>query len=415
MKPPRRRPPLITLGLMLGAVALGIFFTRNPTPTAPTAAVATATETAALAPTPTEAPAAVNPPATTPARREIALPAPDPAVYAVIGTLLADLKKGPIERSLLLARLKALKASIHALPPDVAAATLIAWLDSGADAPTHLSFVVGAEGVMDETPTFRTHLLDLLGQTDPVASLGYSQDLLAAKPGPEEYALALRNLAWLNPDGAQTDLIRQSFLSLLNDPALSAHPTPGYLESFDVAVAVANADLVRALLANQAGQLGNDVLSRATFIALDRMMLRNPEAILAAFASDPRFLADQPNWRASLLARLDPSNPAHVEQLRNYLLKTPHADAELSYFASIYPLANFFEGNRLVTDWETVNQAQTIPERDAAARKLMEGLLADPSLKAVAPSIETILQRVSPPTATPPSNAPPAVGLMPAL
>ena len=126
MQPPRRRP-LITLGLMLGAVALGIFFARNPTPSSPTAAVATATETATFAPKPAESPAAVNPSAVTPtpARREIALPPPDPAVYAVIGTLLADLKKGPIERSHLLARLKALKASIHALPPDVAAATLI--------------------------------------------------------------------------------------------------------------------------------------------------------------------------------------------------------------------------------------------------------------------------------------------------
>ena len=228
-------------------------------------------------------------------------------------------------------------------------------------------------------------------------------------------ALSLRNLAWLNPDGSQTALIRQSFLALLTDPALSAQPTPGYLESFDVAVAVANADLVRALLANQSTQLGNDVLSRTTFIALDRIMLRTPDAILDAFAADPRFLADQPNWRASLLARLDPSNPEHVEQLRNYLLKTPHAETELGYFASIYPLANFFEGNRLVTDWETVNQAQTIPERDAAARKLMEGLLAEPGFKGVAPSIETILQRVSPPTATPPASAAPPVGLMPSL
>ena len=410
MKPPRRRLPFITLGLILGALALGLFFARTSNGTAPIAPIATATETASVAPATADSPAAVNPPAPTSAQREIALPPADPAVYAVIGKLLADLQKGPIERTALLARLKALKASIHALPPDVAAATLIAWLDAGVDAPTLLGFKVGAEGVMDEAPTFRTNLLDLLGQTDPVASLAYSQDLLAAKPGPEEYALALRNLAWLNPDGAQTDLIRQSFLSLLTDPELSAHPTAGYLESFDVAVSVANADLVRALLANQSTQLGNDVLSRTTFIALDRIMLRTPDAILDAFAADPRFLADQPNWRASLLARLDPSDPAQVEQLRNYLLNTPHADTELGYFADIYPLANFFEGNRLVTDWETVNLAQTVQERDAAARKLMEGLQANPDFKAVGPSIETILQRLNPPP-NPGAIPPPTVAL----
>ena len=410
MKPQRRLLPRITLGLMLAGAALFFCWPRPASPPAATVAIRPATEVTTFAPLPPVPAATPPPPAAAVGHREIALPAPDPVVHAALGALLADLKKGPIERTQLLARLKALKASIHALPPDVAAATLISWLDTGSDAATQLGFKVGAEGVMDENPTFRTCLLDLLGQTDPVACLAYSQDLLAAKPGPEEYALALRNLAWLNPDGAQTGLIRQAFLALLNDPALAEHPSAGYLESFDVAVAVANADLVRALLAHQSPLRDNDVLSRTTFIALDRIMLRTPDAILEAFAADPQFLADQPNWRASLLARLDPTNPTQVEQLRNYLLNTPHADTELGYFASIYPLANFFEGNRLVTDWETVNLAQTVPERDAAARKLMEGLLADPTYNGVLPTIETILQRLNPPV-TPSAPPPPAVAL----
>jgi hypothetical protein len=413
MNSPRRPRSLLILGLVLAGVALGIFYARTSLDTLTSAPLVTASGHVSVTPPANEKPDAA--PAAPQAvsvsdKREIALPPPDPAVHAAFGSLLADLKQGPIERNTLLARLKALKASIHALPPDVAAATLIAWLDAATDAPTLLGFKVGAEGVMDENPTFRTCLLDLLGQTDPGASLPYSQDLLAAKPGPEEYALALRNIAWLNPDGAQTALLRQAFLSLLNDPALSTQPSPGYLESFDVAVAVANADLVRALLDHQTPLRGNEALSRTTFIALDRIMLRTPEAILEAFAADPRFLADQPNWRASLLARLDPSNPAHVEQLRHYLLKTPHAETELSYFASIYPLANFFEGNRLVTDWETVNAAQTIQERDATARGLMENWLADPALRGVAPSIETIRLRLSPP-ASPSAPPPSAVAL----
>ncbi len=399
MLTPRRRRLVYLTGFILTAAVLGLVWPRQ-TSTAPTSSASTGQNPSVgvpslSSPRPAEQPAAAS---SAPAENaDLPAPALDPTVHAALGAFLAELKSGRLDRATVLARLKALKAAIHALPPDVAAATLIAWLDAAQDAATGLSFQVGPEGVMSETPTFRTALLDWLGQTDPSASLEYSRDLLAANPRAEEYALALRNIAWLNPDGEQTSTLRQGFLQLLNNPELTANPSPGYLESFDIAVAVADAGLVRDLLAYQGARTGNDYLSRATFIALDRIMLRSPEVILDVFAANPAFLSDQPNWRASLLARLDPSDPKHVEQLNNYLLKTPHTEAELNYFSSIYPLANFFEGNRLVTDWETVNQKQTIPERDASASKLVTSLVADPAYKKVADSLNKILKRLGPP------------------
>ena len=237
MKTSHRLRSTLILSLMIGLGAMVFFLTRSNPAADLRPSLRTSAATHALA-TPA-APSASTADKTAPTKpapastREIALPPPDPAVHAALGALLTDLKVGPIERTTLLARLKALKASIHALPPDVAAATLIAWLDASTDAPTRLGFVVGAEGVMAEIPSFRTCLLDLLGQTDPVASLAYSQDLLAAKPDAEEYALALRNIAWLNPDGSQHALLRQAFLNLLTDPLHAEHPSPGYLEAFD--------------------------------------------------------------------------------------------------------------------------------------------------------------------------------------
>lgn len=91
----------------------------------------------------------------------------------------------------------------------MAAEALIAELQTGRDLETGLQFVVGAEGVLDEAPSYRSALLDLLGQTDPEAALHFSQSILENTQSPDEYALALRNVAWmsLGPDGMQATLL----------------------------------------------------------------------------------------------------------------------------------------------------------------------------------------------------------------
>ena len=74
-------------------------------------------------------------------------------------------------------------------------AAIRAFLDSKIDAPTGQGFKVGQHGFLAEAPTLRTWLLDYLGQIDPAAAAEYARVILSTSDLPDEWALALRNLA----------------------------------------------------------------------------------------------------------------------------------------------------------------------------------------------------------------------------
>ena len=59
-----------------------------------------------------------------------------------------------------------------------ASAAIRKFLDSKADASMGLGFKIGAHGVLTETPTLRTYLLDYLGQIDPAAAADYARVIL---------------------------------------------------------------------------------------------------------------------------------------------------------------------------------------------------------------------------------------------
>jgi hypothetical protein len=274
------------------------------------------------------------------------LPPPNAALLTRLKEFHARLLTG-ISRDEVLAALKQLKQHVHDLSPETAAATLIALLQSGENAPTGLAFVVGDEGVLAESPTYRVALLDFLGQTDPDATIAYSRTLLAETAQPDEYALGLRNLAWLNHEGRLNGEIGTYFAAMLDRDEWCAHPSAGYLEAFDIAASVGGANMIAELasvlrLTAPNGEVIQSAANRAAFIALDRIMLREPNTIAGIYTADSTFLDFAPNHRASLLARLDPNSPQQGEALRAYLRSTPANSQELSYFASLFPNGNFF-------------------------------------------------------------------------
>ena len=299
-----------------------------------------------------------------------------------------------------LAALQDLKKQVHDLPPDVAAATLVALLRSGEDAPTGLGFVVGDEGVLAESPRYRVALLDLLGQTDPDTAVAYSRSILAETTQPDEYALALRNLAWLDHEGTLTAEVSSRFSAMLDRTDWLAAPTTGYLEAFDIAVAVGGNAMISELssvlrLTTHDPAVDRAKIDRAAFIALDRIMQREPDSIAALFTADPTFLDFAPNHRASLLSRLDPASPSGQKTLRTYLQSIPPAGEELAYFIKIFPNPNSFEGNRLVTSWETSSTPTTsITRRDQAALAFVETLLTESTYVDLAPPLQTLRTRL---------------------
>ncbi len=85
----------------------------------------------------------------------------------------------------------------------------------------------------------------------------------------------------------------------------------------------------------------NPSAARAAFMSLDRMTLRDPSLLSAAFGSDPAWMDFAPKPRASLMSRLDITDPGQQVLFLQYLSKTSHGPGEMDYFAEIFPNGNF--------------------------------------------------------------------------
>jgi hypothetical protein len=292
--------------------------------------------------------------------------------------------------------LAALQSIVHEMPPDIAAEVIIAELRTGDNAPTDLEFVVGSEGVMAETPTYRTALLDLLGQTDPAQSADYARELMTATVDPDEYSLALRNLAWANA-GEQLDAeLQERFAAMLGRQDWRRSPSTGYLEAFDVAVATTSIGQVARLLEfpPDPGYPSEDKVGRAAFVALDRIMQRAPGKVVEAFRQDPGLLAEAPVHRASIMSRLDVRQADQSALLRDYLRRQDHGAGELAYFADIFPNGNHFAGYRLVTPWQRGPSMSQVEELDRATLATTTAWVADPQFAAVKQTLSSVVERL---------------------
>jgi hypothetical protein len=291
------------------------------------------------------------------------------------------------------AALRRAKKVVHAASPDEAAGAIIELLESGLDAGTGLAFVVGPEGVMEESPTWRTALLDFLGQTDPTQFIAYSRVLMATTASSDEYALSLRNLGWGNVNGRFDGEIRDHFAAMLNRSAWYEQPTVGYLEAFDLAVESGAVNELASVL-RAPGAEGELAVSRAAFVALDRLMLRSPEMLVDKFLTDPGFLSSTPLHRASLLARLDVREPEQSELLSTYLQRGDHASGELEYFADLFPNGNCFTSHRLVTAPEASGSIADMTELDRATLEALREWSVKPEFAARRGELSAVIERL---------------------
>lgn len=290
-----------------------------------------------------------------------------------------------------------LRDAVHASDPSDAAQFFLQFLAGGQDQPTGLGFSVGPEGLLFEAPTLRTTALDLLGQTDPRQSLEMARQILATTNSQEEYALALRNLAWANPNRARDPEIAGWFSKMLDREDWLANPGAGFLEAFDVGVEVSALEDVASVLAiqDETGDRVTGPLDRAAFMALDRIMLRDPNRVLDKLREDPSFLEWAPEHRASIFSRLDVREARQRDALKNYLLNSTHAPGELEYFAEVFPNGNFFVGPRLVTGNERVGGVEVMAEIDRSTLRLISEWKASPEFTSRLPVLETIATRLN--------------------
>jgi hypothetical protein len=265
--------------------------------------------------------------------------------------------------------LEELREGIRNADPHHAALAISTFLKTGRDASTKLPFVVGSEGVMTTAPTLRTALLDLLGSSAPAAALELSREVMDAKGSPDEYAIALRNLAWNDLDGDLKNELSSRFNDMLEKKDWLADPSAGFLEALDAAVKLADLPTLSTLARIHSGTASDNPLARATFIALDRMVLGSPALLVQANTVDPGLASLTPTLRASLFSRLDVTDPAQRDVFSGYLAAPNHGPTETDYFTSIFPNGNFLQGHWLITSGEP---GQSIESRLAADRAVLK-------------------------------------------
>ena len=156
---------------------------------------------------------------------------------------------------------------------------------------------------------------------------------------PDEWAVALRNLASgdSSPDGRA--LLEQKTIAMLQYQPWQQNPSVGYLEAFDVAVYLGGTDLLPTL--SDLVRQQDPALSHASYLALDRLVINNPAAVLGALEAAPDLMQGREATRADYFARADVRDPQQRQVLETYLLNPSLSASELQTFAGIYPNANF--------------------------------------------------------------------------
>jgi hypothetical protein len=291
--------------------------------------------------------------------------------------------------------LDALRAGLFQGDQEASARAVGAFLHTNRDAPTGMGFAVGPDGVLSAVPTLRAALLNWHPTLDPLVSLEVAREILKTTDSADEYAVALRNLAWNDLGGDLQPELSAAFQNLLGRRDWREKPTAGYLESFDIAVQLGDAATFLRLADFVVPDVNDLDLVRAASMSMDRMILRDPAHLTIAWNSNPQWMGQAPMQRASLLSRLDITREDHSALLLDYLSSNRMAPEEREYFEALYPNGNHLYGHRLVTTHE---KSPTIDERAAMDREILQKIdqLSEQAPASAAESLRKIRERLSP-------------------
>ena len=324
------------------------------------------------------------------------LHAPDPALKAELQELKSRLAQKP-DRETVLRLLREFMQKAFASNPDAAAAALLEFLRTGEDLSTSLGFVVGEAG-LDEWPTLRAFLMDLLGKIDPEMASRYALDtVIPVKSSTVEYAVSLQIL-W-NHGGAEkpTPELTQAWLGLLKKADWSARPDPAWLESLDFASRIPEA--TPEFLKASTDWLGRPKeasgKAEAAEIVLERMMIRHPGETLNALLENTQWMNEGrgPAVRASLFARADVTDPRQVLSLKSYLQNLQPDGKEADSFYEAFPCHNYGVAPGL-SGQPDIPGAGDIQNMLHADLVLLQGWKNDPSMVVHRPWFDQAIDKI---------------------
>ena len=271
--------------------------------------------------------------------------APASPTASPIEKLLALLEAGTATE----ADLDALKRALLAADPALATAAIRDFLATGRDARTGLDFTLRPGGELT-APTLRVLLMDVLGRIakrdGSTAAAQLARATLEKKDSADEWAIALRNVAWAEP--ATTAYLAAKAREMLAYAPWRAAPTGGMLEAFDVIVFTKDASLTAELADAQNDP--NAQLRHAAEVALDRLAAASPLGVMNYLNANPATLAERPMLRADYFAKADLAAPGQKTALEFYLGRPDIADAEKTKLLKALAAPAAFVSENLLTE-----------------------------------------------------------------
>ena len=288
--------------------------------------------------------------------------------------------------------LEALRAAIAAMDPKVAIAAIREFLKAGEDAKTGLRFQVGEGGVLTQAPSFRTFLMDQLGSLSQEAKTAdaaeVAKETLSATASADEWAVAMRNLAWADPAGSKPYLA-QKVREMLANAAWQQNPSGGYLEAFDVAAYAGDASLTPALASLAATP---SPLRQAAQVALERLSATAPAQMSEYLNQNPTVLSDLPMLRADYMGNVDLADPAQDAQAQAYLARPDVSDAEKIKFLNRLAMPAAFVSDTLLTPPQA---AIPLVEHAAVVNSAATSWLASGSFPTLTAPLQSLIQRTA--------------------
>jgi hypothetical protein len=320
---------------------------------------------------------------------EAASPSNAPAIRS---TNLIDRLKSASDAATAGRWLMEFRRELAGMQPKEASLFIQQLLLSKKDASTRLGFKVGNSGWLAEAPTARVFLLDELGRIDPQAAAEFAKTLLASMDSPDEWAVALRNLARGDATPEGRAMLAAKTQQMLEYAPWQQNPSVGYLEAFDAAVYLGGTTLLPTI-SNLVRREDNAAVTHAAFLALDRLVINDANATLTALAASPELMQGRELTRADYFARADVRDPQQRRIVEEYLLSPNNNAAELRQFTGIFPNANYMISQNLLTSTATPDSA-ALESRDAESLRALDLWLADPRFARLQPQLRQIKQRL---------------------
>jgi hypothetical protein len=288
--------------------------------------------------------------------------------------------------------LAAMERALLAQPPESAIRQILAFLRSGEDFPTGMRLLPDQDR-LSPASSLRVALLDLLGRlcrktgTREAADVG--REVLHSPDSADEFAVCLRNVAWIEPDSS--GYLADRLDVLLSNQAWSENPSGGFEAALDVAAFLGDAKRLAPLeeLAK------NPALRIPAEAAMERLCEYSPMDCFRILNRKPALLESLPKTRAILFAKADFFHSEQRAAAETYLDR-----------ADVGPL----EKTTLIEElWRQpgprppalLTRPRETAEKDVRARRisgLVQEWLESGRFKPLKPNLEALQRRLGTPT-----------------